>query len=489
MRRIFARNLSVHMNINCFVEQLTSNMDNTVVTVNPANERVLHEYENMTNEQVTKIVDKSRTAFREWKGDIRKRSMILLRLAEQLRKDKESLARIASEEMGKPIKESRSEIEKCAWAVEFYSYNGDILLNNESLNSDANKTMITFQPLGVIASIMPWNFPYWQALRFAAPSLMAGNTIVLKPASATMQCGVEIEKTISKSGAADGVFSTIIGNSKMAEMLIDSNIDGVTFTGSIEIGAKVAQRATSRLKKCVLELGGSDPFIVLDDADIEKASSGAIKGRFLNCGQSCVASKRFIVSKKIANEFIESFIQKAEKLNVGDPLSDSTDIGPLSSMKSLDNIDSMVKDAISLGGELLTGGQRIGSVGAFYKPTIIKNVNSQMRVSREETFGPVAPIMVVEDEAEAIQVANNSDFGLGGSIWTRDLDKAQKLSSELECGIVTVNNMVASDPRVPFGGIKHSGFGRELSRYGMLEFVNVKSVRFYDKLVYEHHVE
>lgn len=464
-------------------------MDNTVVTINPANERVIHEYDNMTIEQVTKIVDKSRTAFREWKGDIRKRSMILLRLAEQLRKDKESLARIASEEMGKPIKESRSEIEKCAWAVEFYSYNGDILLNNESLNSDANKTMITFQPLGVIASIMPWNFPYWQALRFAAPSLMAGNTIVLKPASATMQCGVEIEKTISKSGAADGVFSTVIGNSKIAEMLIDSNIDGVTFTGSIEIGAKVAQRATSRLKKCVLELGGSDPFIVLDDADIEKASSGAIKGRFLNCGQSCVASKRFIVSKKIANEFIESFVQKAEKLNVGDPLSDSTDIGPLSSMKSLDNIDSMVKDAVSLGGDLLTGGQRIGSVGAFYKPTVIKNVNSQMRVSREETFGPVAPIMVVEDEAEAIQVANNSDFGLGGSIWTRDLDKAQKLSSELECGIVTVNNMVASDPRVPFGGIKHSGFGRELSRYGMLEFVNVKSVRFYDKLVYEHHVE
>ncbi|HEY7695234.1 MAG TPA: NAD-dependent succinate-semialdehyde dehydrogenase [Nitrososphaeraceae archaeon] len=464
-------------------------MNNTVVTVNPANERVIHEYENMTNEQVTKIVDNSRTAFREWKGDIRKRSMILLRLAEQLRKDKESLAKIASEEMGKPIKESRSEIEKCAWAVEFYSYNGDILLNNESLNSDANKTMITFQPLGVVASIMPWNFPYWQALRFAAPSLMAGNTIVLKPASATMQCGVEIEKTISKSGAADGVFSTIIGNSKIAEMLIDSNIDGVTFTGSIEIGAKVAQRATSRLKKCVLELGGSDPFIVLDDADIEKASSGAIKGRFLNCGQSCVASKRFIVSKKIANEFIESFVQKAEKLNVGDPMSDSTDIGPLSSVKSLDNIDSMVKDAVSLGGEVLTGGHRIGSVGAFYKPTVIKNVNPQMRVSREETFGPVAPIMVVEDETEAIRVANNSDFGLGGSIWTRDLDKAQKLSSELECGIVTVNNMVASDPRVPFGGIKHSGFGRELSRYGMLEFVNVKSVRFYDKLVYEHHVE
>jgi len=464
-------------------------MENSVVTVNPANEQVINEHKNMSNEQVTKIVDLSRDAFREWKRDVRKRSIILLRLAEQLRKDKEHLARIASEEMGKPIKESRSEIEKCAWAVEFYSYNGDILLNNESLNSDANKTMITFQPLGVIASIMPWNFPYWQALRFAAPSLMAGNTIVLKPASATMQCGIEIEKTILKSGAADGVFKTTIGNSKTAEMLIDSKIDGVTFTGSIEIGAKVAQRATSRLKKCVLELGGSDPFIVLDDADIEKATSGAIKGRFLNCGQSCVASKRFIVSKKIAKEFIELFVQKAEKLKVGDPLSDSTDIGPLSSMKSLDNIDSLVKNAVSLGGEILTGGQRIGSVGAFYKPTVIKNVNSKMRVSKEETFGPVAPIMIVEDEVEAIRAANDSEFGLGGSIWTRDLDKAQKLSLEMECGIVTVNNMVASDPRVPFGGIKHSGFGRELSRYGMLEFVNVKSVRFYDKLVYEHHVE
>ena len=462
-------------------------MDNSIVTVNPANEKIIYEHKNMSNEEVTKIVDKSRDAFREWKSDVRKRSMILLRLAEQLRKDKEHLARIASEEMGKPIKESRSELEKCAWAVEFYSYNGDLLLNNESLNSDANKTMITFQPLGVIASIMPWNFPYWQALRFAAPSLMAGNTIVLKPASATMQCGIEIEKTILKSGAEDGIFKTTIGNSKIAEMLIDSKIDGVTFTGSIEIGGKVAQRATSQLKKCVLELGGSDPFIVLADADIEKASSGAIKGRFLNCGQSCVASKRFIVSKKIANEFIELFVQKAEKLKVGDPLSDSTDIGPLSSMKSLDNIDSMVKDAVSLGGELLTGGQRIGSVGAFYKPTVIKNVNSKMRVSKEETFGPVAPIMIVEDEVEAINAANDSEFGLGGSIWTRDLNKAQKLSMEMECGIVTVNNMVASDPRVPFGGIKHSGFGRELSRYGMLEFVNVKSVRFYDKLVYEHH--
>src|SRR6478736_5777327 len=311
-------------------------MNNKVVTINPANEEILSEYQNMTNDEVTKIVNKSRDVFREWKRDIRKRSIILLRLAEQLRKDKERLANIASQEMGKPIKESRSEIEKCAWAVEFYSYNGDILLNNESLNSDANKTMITFQPLGVIASIMPWNFPYWQALRFAAPSLMAGNTIVLKPASATMQCGIEIEKAFINAGIPRGIFQTMIGDSSTAETLIDSEINAVTFTGSVQVGGKVAQRATSQLKKTVLELGGSDPFIVCEDADIEKASTGAVKGRFINCGQSCIASKRFIVTKKIAKEFTEQFVQKVEKLNVGDPMSDSTDIGPLVNAKSLE---------------------------------------------------------------------------------------------------------------------------------------------------------
>src|SRR6186713_1636081 len=441
----------------------------------------------MTKEKIHECVKKAREAFSEWKKDIHKRSDFLYAFANEFRKNKEILAKTATQEMGKAIKESRSEVDKCAWTIEYFADNGEVFASEEVINTDARKSIVTYEPLGVIGSIMPWNFPYWQALRFAAPSLMVGNTIILKPASATMQCGIEIENIFRKAGVLDGIFQTLIGKSQIAEMLIDSNIDGVTFTGSIEIGAKVAQRATSRLKKCVLELGGSDPFIVLDDADIQKAAEGAIKGRFLNCGQSCVASKRFIVSRKIANEFIESFVEKTEKLRVGDPMSDNTDIGPLSSIKSLDNIDSMVKDAIGNGAELLTGGERIGSFGAFYKPTVIKNVSPKMRVSKEETFGPVAPIMIVEDEAEAISAANNSEFGLGGSIWTRDLDRAQKLSMEMECGIVTVNNMVASDPRVPFGGIKHSGFGRELSRYGMLEFVNVKSVRFYDKLAYEHH--
>jgi succinate-semialdehyde dehydrogenase/glutarate-semialdehyde dehydrogenase/succinyl-CoA reductase len=336
---------------------------------------------------------------------------------------------------------------------------------------------------------MPWNFPYWQALRFAAPSLMVGNTIVLKPASATMQCGIEIEKAFNKAGFPDGVFQTLVGDSTIAESLIDSDINAVTFTGSIPVGAKVAQRATSQLKKTVLELGGSDPFIVCEDADVEKASSGAVKGRFINCGQSCIASKRFIVVKKVANEFIEKFVQKAERLKVGDPLSDDTDVGPLVNASGLKKIDSQVKESVKEGAEVLTGGEQLGKKGYFYRPTVLKNVNPKMSIAQEEVFGPVAPIIVAGDEVEAIELANDSEYGLGASIWTQDLDKAETLSSSVESGIVSVNNVVASDPRVPFGGVKKSGFGRELSRYGMLEFVNIKSVRLYDQLIHNHYVE
>jgi acyl-CoA reductase-like NAD-dependent aldehyde dehydrogenase len=458
-------------------------------TINPANEQVLAEYDNMANEEIKSIIYKSKNAFEEWKKDIGKRSIFMHNLSAQLRKDKEKLATIATQEMGKPIKESRLEIDKCAWAVEFYAYNGELYLSGEALNSDAIKTMISYQPLGIIGSIMPWNFPYWQALRFAAPSMMAGNTVVLKPSSATMQCGIEIEKMMEKIDSYDSVFRTLIGDSKVAETLIDSDIDGVTFTGSVEIGAKVAQRATSQLKKCVLELGGSDPFIVLEDADIEKATTGAVRGRFLNCGQSCIASKRFIISKKIANEFIEKFIQKTENLKIGDPMSDDTDIGPLSNAKGVENIEEMVKDAVDKGAEILTGGERIKNKGSYYKPTILSNINQKMKIANEETFGPVAPITIFENEIDAIKIANDSEFGLGASIWTRNLHKAEKFSKSVESGIVTVNNMVSSDPRVPFGGIKNSGFGRELSRYGMLEFVNIKSIRYYDHLLPAHYVE
>mgnify|MGYP003288749632 CR=1 FL=1 len=461
-----------------------------LITINPTTEKILNKYTIMTKENVSTVVKKARDAYKEWRKDFDKRIDSLYHVANELRKNKENLSRTATNEMGKAIKEARAEIDKCVWAIEYFADNGKNFIHEESFNTDARKSIIKFEALGVIASIMPWNFPYWQALRFAAPSLVAGNTIVLKPASATMQCGIEIEKTFDKAGLAEGIFKTVIGDSSVAEILVDSDVNAVTFTGSVPVGAKVAQRATSQLKKTVLELGGSDPFIVCADADIEKASTGAVKGRFINCGQSCIASKRFIVVKNIANEFIEKFIQKTEKLKVGDPSSDDTDIGPLVNAKALKTIDSQVKDSVKEGAEVLVGGEQIlEQKGNFYKPTILGNITPNMRVVNEEVFGPIAPILIADNEKEAIKLANDSEFGLGASIWTQDLENAELLSSNIKSGIVSVNNVVVSDPRVPFGGIKHSGFGRELSRYGMLEFVNIKSIRLYDQLIHEHYVE
>jgi succinate-semialdehyde dehydrogenase/glutarate-semialdehyde dehydrogenase/succinyl-CoA reductase len=461
-----------------------------LITINPTTEKILKKYTIMTKENVSSIVKKARDIYKEWEKDLDKRIDSLYHVAQELRKNREDLARTATNEMGKAIKEARAEIDKCAWAIEYFADNGKNFIHDESFNTDARKSIIKFEALGVIGSIMPWNFPYWQALRFAAPSLIVGNTIVLKPASATMQCGIEIEKTFDKAGLSEGIFNTVIGDSSVAEILVDSDVNAVTFTGSVPVGAKVAQRATSQLKKTVLELGGSDPFIVCADADIEKASTGAVKGRFINCGQSCIASKRFIVIKNIAKEFIEKFIQKTEHLKVGDPSLDDTDIGPLVNAKALQTIDSQVEDSIKEGAEVLTGGEQIvGSKGYFYKPTVLGNITPTMRIVNEEVFGPVAPILIADNEKEAIKLANGSEFGLGASIWTEDLENAELLSSNVKSGIVAVNNVVVSDPRVPFGGIKKSGFGRELSRYGMLEFVNIKSIRLYDQLIHEHYVE
>lgn len=443
----------------------------------------------MDKEQVFQLVGKAQRAFPEWKKDYEKRRSYIYNLVEYLKKNKMELAKVATSEMGKTIKESIGEVEKCAWALEYYADNGDSLLADEVLNTDARKSFLTFEPLGVIGSIMPWNFPYWQALRFAAPCLMAGNVIVMKPSRVTMQSGIEIEKAFTESGIPDGIFQTLVGSVESANHLIDSDVNAVTFTGSTDAGAKVGQRAAMNLKKCVLELGGSDPFIVLDDAIIEKAAEGAVKGRFINCGQSCVASKRFFVGKNIAKDFIELFIKKASQLKVGDPTLIETDIGPLSSKGGLETISGIVEDAKEKGAEILLGGSEIDGNGYYYQPTILTNVKPNMRIAKEETFGPVAPITVVENESEAVRLANNTEFGLGASIWTKDLAKAEKMSRRIESGIVSVNNVVISDPRIPFGGIKHSGFGRELSRYGILEFVNIKSVRFYDNLSHHHYVE
>ena len=443
----------------------------------------------MDKEQVFQLVGKAKRAFPEWKRGYEKRRSYIYSLVEYLKKNKIEMAKVATSEMGKTIKESMGEIDKCVWVLEFYADHGDNFLADEVVNTDARKSFLTFEPLGVIGSIMPWNFPYWQALRFAAPCLMAGNVIVMKPSRVTIQSGIEIEKAFTESGIPDGIFQTIVGSVESANHLIDSDVSAVTFTGSTNAGAIVGQRSAMNLKKCVLELGGSDPFIVLDDAIIEKAAEGAVKGRFINCGQSCVASKRFFVGKNIAKDFIELFIKKASQLKVGDPTLMETDIGPLSSKGGLETISGIVEDAKNKGAEILLGGSEISGKGYFYQPTILTNVKANMRIAKEETFGPVAPITIVENESEAIRLANDTEFGLGASIWTKDLAKAEKLSRRIESGIVSVNNVVISDPRIPFGGIKHSGFGRELSRYGILEFVNIKSVRFYDNLSHHHYVE
>ncbi|MBI1663686.1 MAG: NAD-dependent succinate-semialdehyde dehydrogenase [Nitrosopumilus sp.] len=460
-----------------------------ITTVNPATGEDITTFSAMDKDQVFDLVRKAKRAFPEWKKDYEKRRSYIYNLVEYLKKNKTELAKIATSEMGKALKESIGEVEKCAWALEFYADHGDSFLSDEVLNTDARKSFLTFEPLGVIGSIMPWNFPYWQALRFAAPCLMAGNVIVMKPSRVTMQSGIEIEKAFTEAGIPDGIFQTVVGSVDSANHLIDSDVNAVTFTGSTNAGAKVGERAALNLKKCVLELGGSDPFIVLDDAIIEKAAEGAVKGRFINCGQSCVASKRFFVGKNVADEFIELFVKKASQLKVGDPMSIDTDVGPISSKDGLETISGIVEDAKKKGAEVLLGGEEIDGNGYFYKPTILTNITPDMRIAKEETFGPVAPITIVENESEAIKLANDSEFGLGASIWTKDLAKADKMSRRIDSGIVSVNNVVISDPRIPFGGIKHSGFGRELSRYGMLEFVNLKSVRFYDNLTHHHYVE
>ena len=460
-----------------------------ITTTNPATGMELDSYTPMGKVEVDQLVAKAKRAFPEWRKDYERRRGYIYDLIEYLKKNKLRLAQTATSEMGKILKESISEVEKCAWALEFYADHGDSFLSDEVLNTDARKSFLTFEPLGVIGSIMPWNFPYWQALRFAAPCLMAGNVVVMKPARLTVQSGIEIEKAFADSGIPEGIFQTVVGNVDSANHLIDSQVNAVAFTGSTNAGIEVGKRAAQNLKKCVLELGGSDPFIVLDDANIENAAEGAVKGRFINCGQSCVASKRFFVGKNIADSFVEQFIKNASKLKVGDPSSPETDIGPLSSRDGLETISGIVDDAKEKGADILLGGSKIDGKGFFFEPTIMSNIKPNMRIFKEETFGPVAPITIVEDEREAIKLANDIEFGLGASIWTRDLAKADKMSRRIESGIVSVNNVVLSDPRIPFGGIKKSGFGRELSRYGMLEFVNIKSVRFYDNLTHHHYVE
>ena len=458
-------------------------------TINPANGKVIRRFRAATRTDVEKSVEKARKAFEKWRELApAKRAEFLERAAKMLRSQKDKLGRIITLEMGKTIKESVPEVTKCAWGLEYFAENGPRFLNPETLKTDATDSYVAFEPLGVIASIMPWNFPLWQCVRFAAPALMAGNSAVFKPSSVTPQSGLALQEVFDSTGIPPGTFNVVLGSSEVASYMIEANTAAVSFTGSVPAGRDVAEQASRQLKKSVLELGGSDPFIVLDDADLEAASTGAVAGRFINNGQSCICAKRFFVVKAAADGFLDRFIAKTRSLKVGDPMSPETDIGPVVREDALKTLDRQVQSSVKMGAKVELGGERLKRRGFYYAPTILTGVGPDMPVMKEETFGPAAPVMVVKDDDDAVRHANRSDFGLGCSVWGRDVRRAEKVARQVTTGMVTVNNIVVSDPRMPFGGVKKSGIGRELSRYGMLEFTNIKSIRLFEKspLAYVH---
>jgi len=387
------------------------------------------------------------------------------------------LARIAVLEMGKSITEAEAEVEKCAWNCDFFAENAESFLRDEKVASNASESYVAFRPLGVVLAIMPWNFPYWQVFRFAAPTLMAGNTSVLKHASNVSRVALEIERIFQEAGLPQGVLRTVlVPGSETGRLIEDSRIAAVTLTGSEAAGVEVAATSGHVLKKTVLELGGSDPFIVLEDADLDEAAQVAVTARFQNNGQSCIAAKRFIVVDSVAEAFEQKFVANTAKLKVGDPLEYDTRIGPLARKDLQETLDQQVQQSIRQGAKVLIGGKAREGKGNFYEPTILTNVTPEMSVFNDETFGPVAAVIRARDTEHALELANDSKFGLSSNLWTRNIEQARELTARIEAGGVFINGMTASDPRLPFGGVKRSGYGRELSSFGIREFVNVQTV-------------
>lgn len=456
-------------------------MSDALVTVNPATGETLATYRRNSAEEVGQAAREARDAFLKWGAlSVDERAAYLPKLARVLRARKGEFAELMTLEMGKPIAQSEAEVAKCAWAAEFYAEFAAGWLSDEKAATDAKEAYVTFEPLGTVLSVMPWNFPFWQALRFAIPTLTAGNTSILKHASMCTGSSLAIESAFSEAGYPAGCFRSIIADHQTVMSLIESPlIQGVSLTGSEGAGAEVGKAAGGNFKKLVLELGGSDPFIVLSDADVEKAAVTAAEARLINSGQSCIAAKRFIVDSAVAAEFTEQMTRIFEKKRTGDPLDRSVDVGPLAGISQRDGVGVQVKDALDKGATATVGAAARGGPGAFYEPTVLKDVNPQMKVMHEEVFGPVAPVYPVNGDDEAIRLANDSKYGLGASLWTGNREKAKRYARRIESGMVFVNALVKSDPRIPFGGVKNSGLGRELSIFGLREFVNVKPVSLY----------
>ncbi len=453
-----------------------------IQTINPATEEVLKEYQTMGKEEALAIAKESHQAFQSWKNlPIKQRSKYFLNLAKVLKEKKKQYAELMTKEMGKPITQAISEVEKCAWLAEELTLRAEEWLQEEHLNADGKEHIVTFEPLGVIYIIMPWNFPFWQAYKVALPPLIAGNTVILKHASNVTGCSLAIEETFQEARFPDNVFRSVVIDHETSDALVANDfIAACSLTGSVSAGMKIAEQTGKNVKKVILELGGSDPFIVLEDADIDIAAKGAVLGRTLNAGQICISSKRIIVHKKIAETFTKRFAELMKKLKIGNPLDPATNIGPLATKKAVADMEAFVADALKKGAKVLIGGKKLKTRGYYFEPTILINTTAKMNAVCQEVFGPIAPIIIVESEEEAIKIANDSEFGLSASIWTKNLEKGKNIARRIEAGSIFLNSIAKSHPALPIGGIKKSGFGRELSRYGIKEFVNIKTISVYE---------
>jgi succinate-semialdehyde dehydrogenase/glutarate-semialdehyde dehydrogenase len=449
-----------------------------IATTNPATGEVLKTFDPLTAAQIEQKLQLAASAFRDHRRtSFADRAAKMMRATEILEKEKDECARLMTLEMGKPLKSAVAEAQKCATGCRYYAENAERFLADEVVETGARRSFIRYLPIGPILAIMPWNFPFWQVFRFVAPALMAGNVGLLKHASNVPQCALKIEDIVRRAGFTEGVFQTLlIGSAPVDGILNDSRVAAATLTGSEQAGIQVGVSAARRIKKVVLELGGSDPFIVMPSADLEAAVATAVDARVQNNGQSCIAAKRFIVSEKIASEFERKFVQRMRDLRVGDPFEESTQLGPLASADAVTSLDDAVKKSVAAGARVLTGGHPLDRPGSFYAPTVLTDIPKDSPAYQEEFFGPVASIFRVQNADQAIRIANDSRFGLGASAWTNDPAETERFINELDAGMVFLNKMVASDPRLPFGGVKYSGHGRELAVQGIREFMNIKTV-------------